>query len=248
MSRVLGLGLGLLLLAYVGLVVAMVYTDSLSLFNWLVLLGLPAGYLGIAFTAFLLYGALYPALMARWGGPVVAVIVLGSGLIGGAVPPLLAARLRRGRQLYDKAGTHGASVRLVTSGGQGADEPVAEAVAMADYLVADGVPAEAVLVEDRSRNTEENLANTAELLRGEGLTGPVAVVTSDFHAFRAALLMRKAGLAGYSVGAPTARYYWPAAVIREFIAVLVDHLWLNVVLLGLTLLPLLIALFGLIGQ
>lgn len=245
LSRVLGLGLGLVLLAYVALVLAVVYTDSLRLFTWLLLLGVPAVYLGFAFVAFLIYGALYPALMARWGGPVAAVVVLGSGLIEGMVPPLLAARLRRGRQLFEKASAEDAQVRLVTSGGQGADEPVAEAVAMAHYLVADGVPAEAVLVEDRSRNTQENLANTAELLRSEGLSGPVAVVTSDFHAFRAALLMRKAGLAGYSVGAPTARYYWPAAVIREFVAVLVDHRWLNAVLLGLSLLPLVYALVGL---
>lgn len=245
LSNLLSLGLGLVLLAYTVAVVAVVVSGSLPAFLWLALVGLPAGYLGFAFTAFLLYGSLYPALMARSGGPVAAVVVLGSGLIDGRVPPLLASRLRRGRTVFDRLTARGTPPRaMVTSGGRGPDEPVAEAEAMADFLVEDGLPADRVLREDRSRNTDENLANTAALLAERGIDGPIAVVTSDFHAYRAALLMRRHGLAGYAVGAPTARYYWPSAVIREFIAVLRDHLWLNVVLLGLALVPLVVALAG----
>ncbi|MFT4108263.1 YdcF family protein [Propionicimonas sp.] len=248
-SRLLGIGVGLVMLAYTGGVVAVVVTSSLPLFTWLLLLGLPAGYLGFAFVAFLLYGSLYPALMARRGAPVAAVVVLGSGLIEGRVPPLLAGRLRRGRQVFERLAARGVPPRvMVTSGGQGPDEPVAEATAMAEYLVSDGLPPECVLAEDRSRNTEENLANTAALLADRAITGPIAVVTSDFHAFRAALLMRRHGLAGYAVGAPTARYYWPPAVIREFIAVLRDHLLLNGVLVALSLLPLLFAVAGTLSQ
>lgn len=239
-SRLLSIGLGVGLLAYVGLVIAVVATNSARAFTWLLLLGLPAAYLGFAFVAFLLYGALYPALMARWGGPVAAVVVLGSGLIEGRVPPLLAARLLRGRQVLDRSGV--ADAVLVTSGGRGVDEPVAEATAMADFLVADGFPAEQLLAEDRSRNTDENLSNTAMLLASRGIDGPIAVVTSNFHAYRAALLMRRHGLAGYAVGAPTVRYYWASAVIREFLAILRDHRWLNIILLGLSALPLILAL------
>lgn len=244
LSRLLSLGVGLVLLAYVGLTIGAVVANSLPLVLWQLLLGLPAGYLGFAFTAFLLYGSLYPAVMARLGGPVAAVVVLGSGLIDGRVPPLLASRLRRGRQVFDRVAAGEQRPVLVTSGGQGPDEPVAEATAMAEYLVAEGLPADAVLVEDRSRNTQENLANTAALLAEHGIDGPVAVVTSDFHAFRAALLMRRLGIGGYAVGAPTARYYWPSAVIREFIAVLRDHVWLNAVLLVLSLVPLLVVAGG----
>jgi uncharacterized SAM-binding protein YcdF (DUF218 family) len=240
LSRVVGIALGVVLLGYVCLAGYVVATADSRLMIWVLLLALPAGYLGFAFTAFLLYGTIYPAWMARHGGPVAAVVVLGSGLISGRVPPLLASRLRRGRQLYDRFASAGLPVRLVTSGGQGRDEPVAEAVAMADLLVTEGLPRDALLVEDGSRTTAENLANTARLLADAGITGPIAVVTSNFHAFRAALLMRRQGLAGYAIGAPTALYYWPSAVIREFIAVLRDHFWLNLVLLGLAGLPLLV--------
>lgn len=240
-SRFLSLGVGLVLLGYLGLVGYLVWSDSLVVFQWILLLGLPAAYFGFAFTSFLLYGSLYPRLMARRRGPVAAVVVLGSGLLDGQVPPLLASRLRSGRQVFDKLATSGTVPVLVTSGGQGEDEPVAEAVAMARFLIDEGFPPEKLLVEDRSVNTWQNLDNSRSLLAERGLVGPVVAVTSDFHAFRAALLLRRLGMDGWSVGAPTARYYWPSAVIREFLAILRDHLWLNLVLVGLTLIPLLIA-------
>lgn len=237
LAHLLSLVLGALLLGYLAAVAVAVIRGDSGLFVWLFLIGLPAGYLAFGFASFVVYGIFYPAWMARFGPPPAVVIVLGSGLIDGEVPPLLAARLRRGRQVFDKAVAAGRPVRMITSGGRGGDEPVAEAVAMRDFLAADGFAAP-VLAEDRSTNTEENLAYTAELLQAEPTAGPVAVVTSDFHALRAALLMRKAGLPGYAVGARTPRYFWPAAVIREYAAVLRDHFWLNAALVAVASIPL----------
>lgn len=237
-SRLLSIGLGSAMLGYLGLWVAVLAANSPQFATVLLLLGLPLGYLGFGFVAFLLYGSLYPAVMARRGGPVAAVIVLGSGLIRGRVPPLLASRLNRGKRVLERFEQQ--RPVLVTSGGQGPDEPVAEAVAMADYLTDEGVPPDRILVEDQSRTTEENLANSRDLLQAHGITGPVAAVTNNFHAFRAAQLMRRLGLAGYSVGSSTARYYWPSAVIREYLAVLRDHLRLNAAMLVLSTLPLLV--------
>lgn len=59
-----------------------------------------------------------------------------------------------------------------------------------------------------------------------------AVVTNDYHAFRAALMARRAGVNGHVVGARTARYYWPSATIREFVAVLAEHRALHLVLVA----------------
>ncbi|MBN9105252.1 MAG: YdcF family protein [Propionibacteriaceae bacterium] len=236
-ARLLSIVLGLALLAYLALGVGVVLSARPGL-EWLfVLLAIPVAYFGFGFASFVLYGLVYPAWMERFGGPVNTVIVLGSGLIDGQVPPLLASRLRKGRTVRDRSAAAGLDPRMIASGGRGPDEPVAEAEAMRDYLVTAGVPAASVLVEDRSRNTEENLRFSAELMAEHGLAGPTAVVTNDFHALRAALLMRKAGLPGYSVGAGTARYYWPTAVIREYAAVIRDHFWLNAVLLAVCLLP-----------
>ena len=236
LSHVLGLLLGIGLLVYVVAGIVIVQTNSPTLV-FVFLLSLPIGYLGLGFVSFLVWGAVYPAYWAKFGPPASAVVVLGSGLIQGRVPPLLAARLDRGRAFYERALAAGVESRMVTSGGQGPDEPVSEASAMAGYLVEAGVPTEGVLTENRSRNTRENLEFSVEVLREAGITGPVAVVTNNFHALRAAMLMRKVGLPGYAVGAPTARYYWSAAVIREYIAILRDHLVFNAVAVAVLTVP-----------
>ena len=46
------------------------------------------------------------------------------------------------------------------------------------------------------------------------------VVTNDFHAFRAGIISREVGVVADVIGATTARYYFPAAVLREFVGVL----------------------------
>jgi uncharacterized SAM-binding protein YcdF (DUF218 family) len=46
---------------------------------------------------------------------------------------------------------------LIASGGKGGDEKIPEATAMAEYLRRHGFPADALVLEPLSRNTEENL-------------------------------------------------------------------------------------------
>ncbi|WEV58271.1 YdcF family protein [Bifidobacterium sp. ESL0728] len=53
----------------------------------------------------------------------------------------------------------------------------------------------------------------------------VAVVTSDYHVFRASEYARKMGLKSDGVGSHTKSYYWPTAFIREFIAISKAHFW-----------------------
>ena len=85
---------------------------------------------------------------------------------------------------------------------------------MAEYLVRHGVDPDRIWMEAASQDTEENLANSRELLGAQEVSGRVAVVTNNFHAFRAALEMRDAKLPGYTIGSPTAGYFWPSATIR----------------------------------
>ena len=75
-----------------------------------------------------------------------------------------------------------------------------EADVMRELLVARGVPAEIIHLEDRSRITIENVRNAVALL-GEGKR--VALVTSDYHVERALEDCRRAGLNAYGVGAVT---------------------------------------------
>lgn len=246
-ANLLSLLAGLAVLVAVGLVLAVISTESLQFVVVILLASLPVGFLSFGFAAYLLYSALYQAIVRGSSREVDAVVVLGSGLIDGRVPPLLASRLDRGHEVFEAAVLAGRRPVLVASGGQGADEPRAEAAAMADYLVERGVPSGSVVTEDASRTTEENLANTARLLAGRGVTGEVAVVTNNFHAFRAALLMRRTGIPGHVLGSPTANYYWPSATIREYLAILRDHRWFVVIGLVVLALPLVVFLAAAAG-
>ena len=79
---------------------------------------------------------------------------------------------------------------IVTSGAQGADEPSTEAAAMRDYLVERGVPAEQILLEERSTNTLENIRYSLDVLAEHGydVTADIAVVSNGFHLARVRMI------------------------------------------------------------
>ncbi|MET9466811.1 YdcF family protein [Streptomyces sp. NPDC006544] len=191
-----------------------------------------AGYVSFLFLCFLAYAYLYGRIKVR--GDVDYVVLLGSGLIGGdRVPPLLASRLRKGREIHDaQIARGGRAPLLLASGGKGSDEKLAEARAMADWLIAEGVPEEHLRLEDRSRTTEENLAFSRAVMEAGDPGYRCVVVTNDFHAFRAAMMARKAGVNGQVLGSPTAKYFWPSATIREFAAVFWEHKIANLGICG----------------
>ena len=243
-----GYALGLLL----GIIVGWFdVSTSNALLRFLLAVGIPAGYLGFVFASLLLWSWLY-GRWSRWRArraKVGAIIVLGAGLLDRSrVGPLLASRLDRGREIYDLARSSGLDPLIICSGGRGGDERLSEAAAMAEYLVSKGVDRDAIALEDRSTDTAENLRYSRRVLDERGVTEPVAVVTSGYHAFRGAMLMRSAGIDGFSTGAHTARYFVPNAQVREFLAVLRDHRWINSIVLVLLSVPLIsgtaVALFG----
>lgn len=149
------------------------------------------------------------------------IIVLGSGLIGDKVPPLLAQRLTKAKTIYEQFERR---PKLIVSGGQGADELISEAEAMANYLMEQGVPQEDILIENRSRTTFENLTFSKAILEDQGLGNCVLVVTNSFHALRAGVFMRRLKIPGRSVGSKTAFYYLPSDWIRETVG-LVSIYW-----------------------
>jgi uncharacterized SAM-binding protein YcdF (DUF218 family) len=188
-------------------------------------------YVSFLFVCFLIYAFVYSRV--RSSRKIDFVVVLGSGLRGSRVPPLLASRLDRGKLVYDRAIRKGRSPMMITSGGQGRGEDIPESHAMAAYLIERGVPQNRILREDRSTTTTENLRFSRELMVERVPNYRCLVVTNNFHAFRAALTARKVKVNGQVVGSPTARYYWPTATIREFVAILFSHKWINGIICGL---------------
>lgn len=184
------------------------------------------GYVAFLFTCYLLYSTVYGRIRPRRA--VDFVIVLGSGLLGGhRVSPLLASRLDRGRNAFDAAIAKGREPMLITSGGQGPGEDLPESHAMADYLIEHGVPRDRILLEDRSRTTEENLRFSREIMLERLPNYRCVVVTNNYHVLRAALIAKKAKVKGQVIGSRTAFYFWPSATIREFVAVFVGHWIIN---------------------
>ncbi|MFC4630025.1 YdcF family protein [Promicromonospora alba] len=232
LANALSLLVGVAMLGVLAVGVLAIWTGWLQLAVVLLLLIAPVAYLGSAFAAYLGWSLVYARLARRAATPA-AVVVLGSGLVGGRVPPLLAQRVALGVEVQGKQHTP----VLVLSGGQGADEPRSEGEAMAEYARELGAPSERMLVESASRTTEANLALSRTLLAESGVEGPLLAVSNDYHAFRAATLLRRLGIDGHAIGARTARYYLPSALLREFIALLRDHRVLNATALGILMLP-----------
>jgi uncharacterized SAM-binding protein YcdF (DUF218 family) len=79
--------------------------------------------------------------------------------------------------------------KVIVSGGG----PFHVGAAMRDFLVAEGIPQDRIMVEDRSTSTHENAVDVKELLAGSG-PAHLVLLTSDYHMFRAWRAFRKAGL------------------------------------------------------
>ena len=71
---------------------------------------------------------------------------------------------------------------------------------------------------------------SAAVQEAAGRPGPALAVTNNYHVLRTAVLARRIGSDTQVVGAPTARYYVPSAFLREFVAVVVEHRRLHLLL------------------
>lgn len=202
--------------------------------TFLALVGTWGGYV---LTSYLVYDVVYAWIASRTRARYV--MVHGSGLIRGRVPKLLANRVDAGIAHWRRIREEHPDALLVLSGGQGPDEPRSEASAMAEHAREQGVPDEAIVLEDRSRTTEENLRNTRELV-GTRLPadGPGLTVTSSYHVLRTAALARRVGLDAQVAPARTAGYFWPSAFLREVVALVSRHKILHIVVAALFCVPL----------
>lgn len=142
------------------------------------------------------------------------IIVLGAGIIGSRVTPLLAARIEKGIELL----CYNPNAVLIMSGGQGSGEDIPESKAMADYAIDKGVSAEKVILEQKSVSTEENLRFSRKLINKQN--PQIIVVTTAYHMFRALILAKRQGIRCVGFGSKTKWYFTLNAFIREFVGYL----------------------------
>ena len=120
-----------------------------------------------------------------------AIVVLGTAQYDGRPSPVLKARLDHAVALYRRKL---APVIVVTGGSQPGDR-VTEATASANYLLAQGVPDDAVLREVSGSSSWQSLAAVAAFLDDRNID-EVLLVSDPFHSYRIRAIADELGLKG----------------------------------------------------
>jgi uncharacterized SAM-binding protein YcdF (DUF218 family) len=145
------------------------------------------------------------------------VIVLGAAIKGTTVLPILKIRLEKSLE-YLK---NNPSALIIVSGGQLSGEDISEAEAMKQYLISNGVSADRIFKEDRSKNTLQNIKFSKvisdDYFNSENYTA--ACITSDFHSYRAGVLADKTGLKITHYHSQTPCHLLPMAYFREILSI-----------------------------
>ena len=245
-KNVLGIGIGVVLAAGEGLAFWLFTRNFMgSEFEWRVRNTLQNVYAtSFAYFECILIGAVFCGFRAARHVPAMDadyILILGCRFRrDGSLSPLLKGRVDRAVAFWraQQAETGKVAV-LIPSGGQGQDEPIAEAEAMRRYLVAEGIPEDAILVEDRSRNTYQNMEFSRALIERDHPGAKVAYATTNYHVFRSGVWASLAGLPAEGMGSRTKWWYWPNAFMRECVGLLVNRIPQELLLLAA-----MIALFG----
>ena len=130
-----------------------------------------------------------------------AIIVLGAAAYDARPSPVFEERIRHGLDLYRR----GYAPVLLFTGGYGNGARFAESQVARRYALRHEVPDSAILIEARSRNTQENLEQARALMQQHGLHR-VIVVSDPLHMSRALRLSRQLGIDALGSPTPSTRF------------------------------------------
>jgi uncharacterized SAM-binding protein YcdF (DUF218 family) len=128
--------------------------------------------------------------------PADAIVVLGAAQYDGIPSPVFRARLEHAVSLFRE----GYAPLLVVTGGKAEGDRTTEAAAARQFAIDQGVPAAAILAEDRGRTTLESLRTVGLMLRERGISRAV-FVSDRAHMLRVLRIARDEGIEAY--GSPT---------------------------------------------
>lgn len=131
-----------------------------------------------------------------------AIIVLGAAAYDARPSPVFEERIRHGIDLYKR---ERAPTLIFTGGFGGNGARFAESQVGRRYALRRDVPASAIMIETVSRNTRENLSESAALMRERKL-GRAIVVSDPLHMSRALRICGEVGIACLGSPTPTSRY------------------------------------------
>jgi uncharacterized SAM-binding protein YcdF (DUF218 family) len=156
--------------------------------RWFLLLTTMA-LVGVAVLGVSLIGAIYWQARADDSQSVDAIIVLGTAQYDGRPSPALKARL----DTVLDAWNDGLARYVVVTGGKQEGDRFTEAEASRNYLVDNGVPESAILMESSGRNSWQSMLGAADVLAPTGAKR-VLIVSDGFHLFRLKLMAEELGL------------------------------------------------------
>jgi uncharacterized SAM-binding protein YcdF (DUF218 family) len=122
-----------------------------------------------------------------------AIVVLGAAQYWGKPSPVLRARLDHAVDLWRR----GMAPRVVLTGGVGVGDTTSEAAVGRKYILNEGIPDTAILLETTGRTTRESLRSVAVMLRANDFR-TVILVSDPFHMLRLDILARRFGLIPYT--------------------------------------------------
>ena len=161
------------------------------------------------------------------------VIILGSKIRDdGTLTPLLKARVDKAIEFANKQYDNTKKkIIYVPSGGKGPDEVMAEAEAIKNYLIEKGISKKQIIVEDKSTSTIENMKYSKLKIENINSNGNVIFSTTNYHVFRSGVIASNIGINCEGIGSKTKWYFYSNALIREFIANLVEERRSHLILL-----------------
>jgi len=134
------------------------------------------------------------------------IIVLGAGVYNGVPSMILVSRLNAA---YDYMQLN-PGVPVIVTGGLGRGEEKTDAEVMARYLISRGIDESLIWIEDKSTNTRENFIFSIDIMTAKGLDVSnikVAVISNEFHLYRAGIIAEKVGLDALTVAAETPGFF-----------------------------------------
>ncbi len=146
------------------------------------------------------------------------VIVLGAGVNGTQPSASLSERLRAAK-IY--AEEYPDSI-LILSGGQGNNEDITEAKCMYDWLIAHGVSATQLRMEDQATSTVENIEFSMALIEEEFGKRPesVCIISSEYHLLRASKIAESVNVDALLYPAETQnKFYFCNMFLREIFGI-----------------------------
>lgn len=146
------------------------------------------------------------------------VIVLGARLYGSQPSPALLERLKVAKDYLMENN----DVKVVVSGGQGANEDIPEAHAMERYLVLNGIDKDRIIIEDESTSTFENLVLSLDKIRELDNKKDIRllIATNKYHIFRSKFIAKRLGMVPYGLPAKIPPTIILQSYIREYFAVI----------------------------